>query len=97
MRVTEAEEIVEDEVKIVVTKKVPTKDTEELSKNNTAGRKMIGKSKADNLIQFRVDDEQLEYLKSLMETGRGSKLKTENAVAKKIFINDYDMHKKSNK
>ena len=54
-----------------------------------AGRPLKGKSKAKNKIAFVVDDEQLEYLESL--TNR--KERTPNAVAKKLFLANYELHK----
>ena len=57
-----------------------------------AGRKMSGKSKATNKIAFYVDDEQLEYLKAMLDYDK--KLSTPNAVAKMLFVRDYDLHRK---
>jgi len=104
MRVAEANSIVEDEVHIVIKQKDnKTRAIEKLNelddllmkKENKAGRKMQGKSLTKHKIAFYVDDEQLNYLNSLIVNGRGSKLKTENAVAKEIFLKDYEIHKES--
>jgi hypothetical protein len=58
-----------------------------------AGRKMDGKSLTKHKIAFYVNDEQLEYLEIL--TNR--KERTPNAVAKKLFVRDYELHSKDNK
>ncbi len=55
-----------------------------------AGRPLQGKSKATNKIAFVVDDEVLEYLESL--TNR--KDRTPNAVAKKLLLANFEIHKK---
>jgi len=60
------------------------------NKEVKAGRKRLGKSVAKHRVYFYVDDEQLEYLESL--TSRESR--TPSAVAKKMFLRDYEMHKK---
>jgi len=54
-----------------------------------SGRPTAGKSKATNKIAFVVDDEQLEYLESLTDR----KDRTPNAVAKKLFLANYEIHK----
>lgn len=56
-----------------------------------AGRPTAGKSKATNKIAFVVDDEQLEYLESLINVK--DKVYTANAVAKKLFLSHYELHK----
>jgi hypothetical protein len=61
--------------------------TEQLKK---AGRPAIGKSKATNKICFVIDDEQLEYLESLTS----KEARTPNAIAKKLFVSNYELHKK---
>lgn len=66
------------------------KDTTEEQK--TAGRPLKGKSKATNKVYFVVDDEQHEYLKSLMDYDK--KLTSPSAVCKMLFIKDYELHKK---
>jgi len=63
--------------------------TDQLKK---AGRPTVGKSKATNKIAFMVDDEQLEYLKSLMNYEQ--KLSSPNAVAKKLFLSNYEINGK---
>ena len=55
-----------------------------------SGRPLQGKSKATHKIAFYVNDEQLEYLESL--TNR--KERTPNAVAKKLFLANYELHSK---
>ena len=60
------------------------------SNSSKVGRKMLGKSKATNKITFYVDDEQLEYLISLVDYK--AKKATPSAVAKELFIRDYDLH-----
>jgi len=67
-----------------------------VSSNNdkrVAGRPTIGKSKATNKIAFVVDDEMLEYLESLTTKPD----RTPNAVAKKLFIRDLEMHHNAKK
>ncbi len=86
MRVNKADEIIEDEVKVKVTKK--PKVTEKIDTKKAAGRPTVGKSKATNKIAFVVDDEMLEYLENLTTKQN----RTPNAVAKKLFIKDYEMH-----
>jgi hypothetical protein len=56
-----------------------------------AGRPIAGKSKATNKIAFMVDDEVLEYLESLTDR----KDRTGNAVAKKLLMSNYEIHKKT--
>jgi len=56
-----------------------------------AGRPVAGKSKATNKIAFMVDDEVLEYLESLTDR----KDRTGNAVAKKLLMSNYEIHKKT--
>jgi|AMQJ01.1.fsa_nt_gi hypothetical protein len=55
-----------------------------------AGRPTAGQSKATNKIAFVVDDEQLAYLESLTS----KEFRTPNAVAKKLFLSNYELHKK---
>jgi hypothetical protein len=55
-----------------------------------AGRPTVGKSKATNKIAFMVDDEVLSYLESLTD----KKDRTPNAVAKKLLMANYEIHKK---
>jgi hypothetical protein len=55
-----------------------------------AGRPTAGQSKATNKIAFVVDDEQLAYLESL--TSR--EFRTPNAVAKKLFLANYEINGK---
>ena len=65
----------------------------EIVENNTSGksgRPTAGKSKATNKIAFVVDDEMLDYLESLTT----KQDRTPNAVAKKLFIRDYEIHHK---
>jgi len=69
-------------------------EIKELKSNNTddkksAGRKKMGKSLSKNKITFYVDDEQLEYMESLTN----KKERTPNAIAKKLFVRDYELHK----
>jgi len=59
-------------------------------KEKKAGRPTIGKSKATNKIAFMVDDETLSYLESLTD----KKDRTPNAVAKKLLMANYEVHKK---
>lgn len=71
------------------------KEHQELKSSNgkeekKAGRNVMGKSKATNKIAFVIDDEQLEYLESLTDR----KDRTPNAIAKKIFIANYELNKK---
>jgi urease accessory protein UreF len=54
------------------------------------GRKRLGKSTVKHRVYFYVDDEQLEYLESL--TNRKSR--TPSAVAKKMFLKNYEMYNK---
>jgi len=56
-----------------------------------AGRPNIGKTKATHKIAFVVDDEQIAYLKNLINYDK--KLSTPSAVAKHLFVRDYDLHK----
>ena len=65
------------------------KDTTKEQK--TAGRPLKGKSKATNKVYFVVDDEQLEYLESLVDYKR--KLTSPSAVCKMLFVRDYELHK----
>jgi hypothetical protein len=65
------------------------KDTTEARKT---GRPLKGKSKATNKVYFVVDDEQLEYLESLIDYKR--KLTSPSAVCKMLFVRDYELHKK---
>jgi len=71
------------------------KEIKEL-KNTTgqkkAGRPIQGKSKATHKIYFVVNDEQYDYLKSLMDYDK--KLNSPSAVAKMLFLKDYDIHMK---
>jgi hypothetical protein len=64
------------------------KEIVEKTTDKKAGRPTVGKSKATNKIAFVVDDEMLEYLESLTD----KKDRTPNAIAKKLFIRDYEMH-----
>lgn len=57
-----------------------------------AGRKMLGKSYTRHKIAFYVNDEQLDYLYSLVNPRE--KLNTPSAVAKMLFIRDYELHGK---
>lgn len=57
-----------------------------------AGRPTAGKSKATNKIAFVVDDEQFEYLKSLMNYDL--KLNSPSAVCKMLFVRDFELHRK---
>jgi len=59
---------------------------------NKAGRPIAGKSKATNKIYFVVDDEQFEYLKSLMNYDL--KLNSPSAVCKMLFVRDFELHRK---
>ncbi len=56
-----------------------------------SGRPVRGKSKATNKIAFVVDDEQLAYLKSLINYD--NKILSPNAAAKKLFLAAYEIHK----
>lgn len=55
-----------------------------------AGRPVAGKTKATNKIAFVVDDDVLDYLWSLADRT----LRTPNAVAKKLLMANYEIHKK---
>ena len=57
----------------------------------SAGRKKIGKTLSKNKITFYVDDEQLEYMENLTN----KKERTPNAIAKKLFIADFELHKEN--
>lgn len=57
---------------------------DKLEPNKKAGRPTKGKSKAINKIAFMIDDEQLNKLKTMRSIKE--KLKTANAVAKKILL-----------
>jgi len=57
-----------------------------------AGRPIQGKSKATHKIYFVVNDEQYNYLKSLMDYDK--KLNSPSAVAKMLFLKDYELHSK---
>jgi len=56
------------------------------------GRKMLGKSYTKHKIAFYVNDEQLEYLYSLVNPRQ--KLNTPSAVAKMLFLRDFELHGK---
>jgi hypothetical protein len=92
MRTQITDEVQEDEVTITVKEKPKTETQADKKEVKTAGRKMDGKTPVKHKIAFYVDDEQLAYLASMVVQGRGSKLKTENAVAKEIFLRDYQLH-----
>jgi len=62
------------------------------TRQKQTGRPLQGKSKATHKIYFVVNDEQYEYLESL--TNR--KERTPSAVAKKLFLVDYELHSKGN-
>lgn len=55
------------------------------------GRPTAGQSKATNKIAFVVDDEQLAYLESLVSR----EFRTPNAIAKKLFLANYELQKKN--
>lgn len=57
-----------------------------------SGRPLKGKTKATNKIYFVVDDEQYEYLKSMIDYDK--KLTSPSSVAKMLFVKDYDTHRK---
>lgn len=94
MRTQITDEVKEDEVTITVKEKPKTQVEADKKEVKTAGRKMDGKSLTKHKIAFYVDDEELAYLSSMIVLGRSSKLKTENAVAKNIFVKDYQLHGK---
>ena len=60
------------------------------TRKNKGGRPMIAKTPSNRPIRFVVDQELEDWLESM--TGR--KEKTPSAVAKKILLNYYEMHKK---
>jgi len=92
MRTQITDEIQEDEVTITVKEKPKTEMQSDKKEVKTAGRKMDGKSLTKHKIAFYIDDDQLAYLTSMVVKGRGSKLKTENAVCKMLFLRDYNHH-----
>jgi hypothetical protein len=78
----------ENKTTVTVTKKEKTPTITATEKK--AGRPVTGKSKATNKIAFMVDDEVLEYFESLTD----KKDRTPNAVAKKLLMSNYEIHKK---
>jgi len=73
-----------------VTVEVKTKETVVTQQDKKAGRPTAGQSKATNKIAFVVDDEQLAYLENLTS----KEFRTPNAVAKKLFLANYEIMKK---
>ena len=64
----------------------------EITNVKKVGRKMLGKSYTRHKIAFYVNDEQLDYLYSLVNPRE--KLNTPSAVAKMLFLRDYELHGK---
>jgi len=77
----------ENKTKVVVKKKEKTPIISTIEKK--AGRPITGKSKATNKIAFMVDDEVNDYLETLTD----KKDRTPNAVAKKLLMAHYEIHK----
>jgi hypothetical protein len=69
-------------------KELKEEANKETSNIKGAGRKRIGKSLTTHKIAFYVNDEQLEYLENMTNKEQRSP----NAVAKRLFIKDYEMH-----
>ena len=77
----------ENKTTVTVTKKEKTPTIAATEKK--AGRPVTGKSKATNKIAFMVDDEVNDYLETLTD----KKDRTPNAVAKKLLMAHYEIHK----
>jgi len=89
-------ELIEKKKEGVKTFEDVQKESEKLKEltNNPkkVGRKMLGKSYTRHKIAFYVNDEQLDYLYSLVNPRE--KLNTPSAVAKMLFVRDYELHGK---